>query len=84
MSATYGVYMMHAHVNYNYGNSKTSIPSNEYPPLQFDAPNMCLYVAHIDNILAPMYMFEVGMPTHSTSKGETTMKVQSHKLVSEW
>lgn len=76
--------MMHAHVNYNYGNTKTNIPSNEYPPLRFDAPNLRLYVAHIDNLLAPIHMFEVGMPTHSTSKGETIMKVRSHKVVSEW
>jgi hypothetical protein len=54
---------MHAHLNYNYDKIKTCIPSNNYPPLQFDAPNMCLYVAHIDKILALMYMFEFGMPT---------------------
>ena len=46
---------MHAHLNYSYGKTKTYIPSNKYPPLQIDAPNMCLYVAHNDNILAPMY-----------------------------
>lgn len=59
----WGIYDMHAHLNYNYGKTKTYIPSNKYPPLQIDAPNMCLYVAHNDNILALMYMFEVGMPT---------------------